>query len=342
MKVLHIFGAVVAVHVAVFLIIFAVPGCRSTHKANQVASGEGDPAGEITPVAAAPVDSVGVTPPAGTTYGGAATVRFSPTRPNTPAAGAVQQASAPAPDVTAANTYTVAKNDSLWTIARKNGVSVAEISRANNFSGTPTLRPGQKIIIPAKGGKASAPSSSGGSAAPVSGGDSNPTYEVRPGDTLAGIAKKHGITVARLKTLNQLRSDTVKPGQKLSLPSGVAEVNNATAPANSVTSPKAAPAAGSNVHVVEVGETLSGIAKRYGVTRRELIVLNNIPDDTVRPGQRIKLPAKARSVAPAPAETTPAPAALPPEATAPAVDPNAPVAVPPTTNAPEVPVIKVD
>lgn len=40
-------------------------------------------------------------------------------------------------------------------------------------------------------------------------------YSVRSGDTLSGIAKKHGCTVAQLKKWNNLNSDSIKPGQKL-------------------------------------------------------------------------------------------------------------------------------
>ena len=41
------------------------------------------------------------------------------------------------------------------------------------------------------------------------------TYAVRKGDTLSGIAKRFGLTVARLKTLNGLTSSAIRPGQKL-------------------------------------------------------------------------------------------------------------------------------
>ena len=44
------------------------------------------------------------------------------------------------------------------------------------------------------------------------------TYTVKSGDTLGKIAKKHGTTVAAVKKANGLRSDMIKPGQKLKIP----------------------------------------------------------------------------------------------------------------------------
>jgi LysM repeat protein len=44
------------------------------------------------------------------------------------------------------------------------------------------------------------------------------TYKVKQGDTLSGIAKKYGTTVAKLKTKNGLKSDMIKIGQTLKIP----------------------------------------------------------------------------------------------------------------------------
>ena len=80
--------------------------------------------------------------------------RYSPRRPapegSTPAA--------PAPEAAPAKTYTVAGGDSLWSIAKKNDLTVAELSRANNLTASSVIHPGQKLVIPGK----NAPAAAGG------------------------------------------------------------------------------------------------------------------------------------------------------------------------------------
>ena len=73
------------------------------------------------------------------------------------------------------------------------------------------------------------------------------TIRVAAGDTLSGLALRHGTTVAALQQANGLSGDLVLAGQRLRLPEGGA----------------AAPSGGRE-HVVRAGETVSAIAARYG------------------------------------------------------------------------------
>jgi len=112
MKLVKIFGVVMGVHAAVFVCIFAVPGCRSTVK-KPVAAAPVTGAATDSPVAG----TEGNSPVGGTTEAPAAdvsAVRFSPTRPGSPIA-----VESTAPAATAPATYSVAKGDNLWTIAKK-------------------------------------------------------------------------------------------------------------------------------------------------------------------------------------------------------------------------------
>ena len=156
MKILHIFGVVLAVHLGVFLVIFAVPGCRTPARktpptpADTIAAAPAAESPEVLAAAplaesASPLAAVPEVPSSSAPVD--ATVRFSPTRPGTPAAGAV--APATVDGVTPARTHTVVRGDSLWTVAKRYNLTVAEVAAANQLSQTASLKIGQKLMISA-------------------------------------------------------------------------------------------------------------------------------------------------------------------------------------------------
>ena len=122
-------------------------------------------AAEPAPVAPAGAPSVPVaaTPPlidqnaaaAAALADGSASVRFTPTRPGTPVAGALQ--SEKVADVTPATTYVVRPGDSLWSIAKKHKLTVGDLTAANGIAANANLQPGKKLVIPAKSGAVAAP-----------------------------------------------------------------------------------------------------------------------------------------------------------------------------------------
>ena len=93
----------------------------------------------------------------------------------------------------ASNTYVVQRGDSLYSIARKFGTSVSEITRLNNLNGI-NLSIGQSLIIP---------------------GSSGNTYVVQMGDNLYNIARKFNVSVDEIKRKNNLSSNLLNVGQKL-------------------------------------------------------------------------------------------------------------------------------
>ena len=120
-------------------------------------------------------------------------------------------------------TYVVEKGDTLYSISRKNQITVAELRTANNLSENDLLKAGQKIIIPeADIGTAAALSSSNQKSAPnVKSNAQTASYIVQKGDTLYGIARKNGMKVPELLALNNLDNNAViKVGQKLKISSG--------------------------------------------------------------------------------------------------------------------------
>ena len=126
-------------------------------------------------------------------------------------------------------TYKVEKGDTLYSISRKYQITVAELRTANNLSENDVIKAGQKLIIPdADIGTAAALSSTktAGNAAPVG---KITEYTVKKGDTLYGIARKNGMSVADLMAINNLDSSAViKVGQKLKVNANSTETKTTT------------------------------------------------------------------------------------------------------------------
>lgn len=231
MKILKIFGIVVGIHVFALILIFANPGCSAMTKSTPAPA---DTA--VAPAAASPSITVPNTSAGDTTTGFdpnapaisvSTAIRYSPTRPNTTAAGALE--AEPVADVTPATTYTVAKGDSLWTIAKKNHLTKAELAAANNLRPEATIRIGQKLLIPGKatsdmaGAKASAPAS-----AKTAASDSSPTpkgpadsvkHVVKAGETLGAIARKYQVKLSDIAIANNISDPAkIRPGTELIIP----------------------------------------------------------------------------------------------------------------------------
>ena len=117
--------------------------------------------------------------------------------------------------VFAAKTHRVKKNETLYSLAKKYHVPLAELKSANNL-GNNHVKTGDTLIIPSRSA-ASDVDGNGKSAAA--------TYKVRKGDTLTRIAKKTGISVAELKRLNSLGKKKLKPGKVLGVKDAEAEAD---------------------------------------------------------------------------------------------------------------------
>ncbi|MBA4137023.1 MAG: hypothetical protein C0518_06885 [Opitutus sp.] len=250
MKILQIFGAVVAVHVLAFIFIFASPGCSSSPRNIPTPDATAPTAGAVP----GPVSSgVSYTPSpvdlgTGASYSpGPQAGRADPTRPGSPNAAAISTPKPAVEDVAPVSTYTVTRGDSLWSIAKKNRLSVAELARANNLSTGAMLQPGQKLIIP---GKAPSPQDLATTPAPTTKAvepKSAPArsnealhHTIQSGESLGTIARKYQVTVGELAAANNITDPAkIRAGQQLVIP-GFKAVNNSR-PANS-TATKSAPA----------------------------------------------------------------------------------------------------
>jgi N-acetylmuramoyl-L-alanine amidase len=101
-------------------------------------------------------------------------------------------------------TYTVQAGDTLYLIAQRHGMSVSSLKSANGLSGD-VIYVGQKLAIPSNKGS-------------VPPGGQSAIHIVRNGESLYKIAQTYGVSVASLKQANNLKSDYIYPGQKLTIP----------------------------------------------------------------------------------------------------------------------------
>ena len=94
-------------------------------------------------------------------------------------------------------------------------------------------------------------------------------YTVKSGDTLSGIASKYGTTYQNLASINGISDpDKIYPGQKIKISGG----------------------GGATYYTVKSGDTLSGIAEKYGTTYQNLAKMNGIQNpNVIYPGQKIRV-----------------------------------------------------
>jgi membrane-bound lytic murein transglycosylase D len=174
--------------------------------------------------------------------------------------------------------HTVRRGETLSSIARIHGSTVADIRQANGIRGS-LIHPGDTLIVPRFG------SSWTPSPQPERRIAEGGTYVVQRNDTLWDIARSFGTSVDALAAANGLsRRDTIKPGQKLTIPSA-----RSTAVAASSTS-------GATTYTVRRGDTLYDIARRFGVSVSDLRRANGLSGSRIHPGDVLHIPGhQARS-----------------------------------------------
>jgi membrane-bound lytic murein transglycosylase D len=202
-------------------------------------------------------------------------------------------ATEPPPDVR----HRVRSGESLTGIARQHGVSVESMRARNGLRGS-VIHPGDILVIP-RGGAAAAtpvaearpdivaqlperlPPAGRATAAPTksAAAPSTRSHQVKPGETLWGVARKYGVTVPALAAANGMTTKSqLVAGTRLQVPGAGA----ASAPAS--------PAAESSrmTYQVRRGDTLTQIAQRFNVSVEQLKAWNQIRQaSSLKAGQKI-------------------------------------------------------
>lgn len=213
MKIIKILAVAAGLHALALILIFSNPGCSYTKAAGS----------DTSPITPAPLgDTASLAGPTESP-----TIRFSPTRPGTAVASALE--TQPVSGVTPATTYTVARGDSLWSIAKANQISRTDLATANNISASAVLHVGQKLIIPSKPMPPAAPAAPAASAssasvsspaAPQKASGELERHVVKTGETLGTIARKYGVRQGDIAVANNITDPRrIQPGQELVIPS---------------------------------------------------------------------------------------------------------------------------
>ena len=108
------------------------------------------------------------------------------------------------------------------------------------------------------------------------------TYVVRSGDSIYGIAYDQGVSVDRLMSANGLEiTSVILPGQQLTIPGGATSTPNS---GSRNSSPE-------GTYTIVVGDSLSRIASRHGITLASLLSANDLQiSSLILPGQRLTIP----------------------------------------------------
>lgn len=192
--------------------------------------------------------------------------------------------------------HLVQRGENLFRISLRYGVAMDVIMAANGLVDAHRIFAGQNLIIP--GGSDSAPDADP-VATPMDG-----AYAVQWGDTLTGIALRHGVAIWSLIELNALSSPyAIYVGQQLIIPGAgsepAVEAHDVSAPQDAppappqdapLAPPPNPPLAGDDTYLVRRGDTLFRIARRHGTTTVALAYLNGIANPSaIYAGQVLRL-----------------------------------------------------
>lgn len=209
----------------------------------------------------------------------------------------VSALAAPAAILADSPTHVVAYGETLYSIARKYGVSPAALATANGITTQSWVYAGQRLIIPGAGN-----SSAGQDNASVSVAQASPSgvYLVRAGDTLSSLSRKFGVSLQAIADANDIPPNGfLYTGWQLKIPEASSAPQNNAGAGQELAAPPSAKPTTTTSYIVRAGDTLYGIAVSHNVTMAAVRVANNLPTPFVYTGQRLIIPNTAGASAPA-------------------------------------------
>ena len=201
------------------------------------------------------------------------------------------------PPSTNQNSYVVQPGDTLFNIARRFGISVADLTAVNHITNPSRIYAGQVLSLST--GNTAVPPPVMAETPPVETGG----YTVQGGDTLSAIARKFGVDMMALAAVNNIVNPSlIRAGQTLTIPGAAA----APPPANPAPAPAETPPGDGTDYVVRQGDTLHLIARKFGVSIQALAAANQISNPSlIYPGQKLIITTQINNTTPPPAEPAP-------------------------------------
>ena len=164
--------------------------------------------------------------------------------------------------------YVVKKGDSLYSIANKNNTTVDELKKINNLTSN-MLSIGQVLKLPTQDKV-----------------EEMAMYTVQKGDSLYSIAKKFGITVDEIKSLNNLTSNNLAIGEQLMIKSSTGD-EPINPEEECIGTGYAEPQY--IMYTVQRGDSLYTIARRYNTSVDNIKALNNLTNNNLTIGEQLKI-----------------------------------------------------